>query len=270
MASRAETLDRTNRELYDKVQQWERLNAWPGGKNPDGSDRMLTGPEAVFAQRSAFAQTLAANRVLRGIFADPASAAKFASVVPTGELDAENQPTYALVWNTEALESLKLRLENEGIKAQQSAREHLATLSAPPPPPEATIAEIAPITIKQIIKDEKIEGLIAADETFLAGLLERYVQQTPKGRMVDPAFVEVMKDRAALRAEQRRIASTSKTADTFNGGMNKGRQGAAPAARPPAPPAPALTGRNAPKARTEPSANDIWAGLVEEARSASA
>lgn len=227
MARRAETLDRNNRELYEQNQQWERLAAWPS-KDAQGNAVTLTGREGYEAQRVLLSRSLAALQTIGEALASDDAFAKLIGV--TGEPGQE-----VVVRNPDAIALLKERVDNAAYRAEQTVRAHLTRAAAPPPPAAPSAAEHAKPTIAALIAQHTITNLTQADQDFLAAEFPRYV--TPDGKAVDPRFLEVMKDRSSLRAEQIKAASVATTAGKFNTGMHQGR-GKTPAPRPAAPTTP--------------------------------
>jgi hypothetical protein len=71
-------------------------------------------------------------------------------------------------------------------------------------------------TIDALVTQHAITGLTPEDKTFLAGQFARYVEGAGQARSVNPLFLEVIKDRAALRAQQGKIAATATTAAASN------------------------------------------------------
>lgn len=260
LASQARTLDRQNRDLYERSQSLERLTAWQT-RDANGATTTLTGQAGLEAQRLVLAEFAAKTNAYEQLLADPAKLAGLITVTQ----DEQGQVTGFQI-DPAALENFQTRVQLDTMRATQSARTHLTRLAAPPPPPVPDVSEHAAPTITKLVADYKITGLQPADHAFLATEFRRYVIAGPKGeRQVDPRFLDVVKDRAELRQAQVRAAATSAQSDKFNGGMNRGRQAAAPA-RPSSPPAPLPTGRNAPKVRSDPSPNDMWATLIDDAR----
>lgn len=267
IASRAETLDRQNRDLYEKNQTMERLSSWQRVTGQDASGKAitetLTGQRGLEAQRVAMATFAVKAQAFDALLAAPNDMAGLLTEVR----DAEGKLTGFAV-HPEGLKHFQTQLENTTIKATTRARENFAKMGMAPPPPEPSVAERAIPSINALITAHGIKDLNADDVKYLVSQFDRYVTTANGQPAIDPRFLDVMKDRASLRAEQKRLATTSQSTDRFNGGMGKGLQRPAPA-RTAAPPAPIPTGRNAPKARTEPSPNDMWAALVEDARTAS-
>lgn len=223
MASRAETLDRQNRDLYEQNQQWERLAAWPT-KDAQGNAVTLSGREGYEAQRVLLSRSLAALQTIGEALSSDEAFAKLIGV--TGEPGQE-----VVVRNPDALALLRERVDNAAYRAEQTVRAHLVRAAAPPPPPAPSAAEYAKPTIAALIAQHTITNLTQADQDFLAAEFPRYV--TPDGKAVDPRFLDVMKDRASLRAEQIKASTAASTAGKFNGGMTAAR--GKPAATRPAP-----------------------------------
>lgn len=275
MASRAETLDRQHRDLSDQHSTLVRLTQWPS-KNADGSDRMLSGREGLEAQRVVLAQSLSRDTSTWKFLEDPAKLVSLVTVQPTGRQYEDGSPEYALVPNKTALDALKRDVAADARDTVYVSRQHFQTLGAPQPAPEPTVADRAMPTIDAQLSAMKLT-LGAEDKQFLAEQLQRYVRPTTPAekqagqgaQIVDASFLKLIERTAAQAQAVTKAATAGKRTDQFNGGMDKGRQGTAP--RRPATPAapPTFTGRNAPKPRTDPSPNDMWATLIEDAKTAS-
>lgn len=240
IATQAATLDRQNRELYEQHQQTERLLEWKtrrqDGVNRDGSpnyvEQTLTGRDAIEARHVLTARTMASYAVLDQAIRDP----KIVEQLFEPRLSDPNDPNSRVVLglSEQGADILRTRIENAAMKAEQSARQYVGRVSAPPPPPEASPADFAPSTVKAIIEEHKVTDLTEKDKQFFESQFPRYVVRDAAGKITgyDPELVTVIKDRAALRAEQKQAASAAEAAGKFNGGMNRGRV----APRPPAPP----------------------------------
>lgn len=230
MASRAETLDRQNRELYDSNQKWDRLTAWQT-RDEQGNVVTQSGPPAYEAQRVLLGRTIAALKTITDAFATDEAFAELIGV--TGEPGQE-----MVVRSPKAIALLKERMDNAAYRAEQTVRSSLSKAGVVPTP-EPAASDFAKPTIAKLIADHQITGLTPADQEFLAAEFPRYVVQD--GKALDPRFLEVMKDRAGLRAEQIKVTTAATTAGKFNGAMTSGRapakalRQAAPA--PPATPA---------------------------------
>lgn len=273
IASRAETLDRQNRELYDRSQSLERLGTWQRQTGQDAQGKpiyeTLTGAAGNEALRVSHAELLAQNIAYAALFKNPNQMADLLVAVR----DAAGAVTHFEV-DPDKYDNFQTRQKLATRDMVDSVRKYVGTLGVAPPPPEPTLAAIAVPTVDATIKALNVTGLTDADRTYLVGQIKQYVRaSTPEERqrghgprVVDDSFGDVVKDRAAMRAEILKTATVSGKTDQFNGGMNRGRQGNAAPRPPAAPPQPLPTGRNAPRAKTEASANDMWANLVEEAR----
>lgn len=264
IASRAETLDRQNRELYDKAQEWDRRSTWIV-RDAQGKQQTLTGAAAFEARQLNHATALAQLKLYDTLFKDPN---RLAELLVANQDEQGNIVSFAL--NDREMRNLANE-RNLSVKlAQDSARAHLAKISAPPPPPEPDIASFAAPTISALVQQHKIAGLTPDDIAFYTEDFPRYIVTGPKGeRMVDPRFLTALQRTAAMRGEQKKAADAAATTGKFNGGMNQGRKGppAAVAPKPVPSAAPAQGHPNAgiPKPRTTKTANDIWSELAAEA-----
>lgn len=276
LATQAARVERISREAQDQSATWDRLTRWqtykPDGVNPDGSPRMvasdvLTGQRGLEARQSAMARSAATLRVYQEALRDPQQFAQLVQV----QQDAEGR--FFVVPDPQAMRTLQVMAENSAMKAESTALNHLRANAAAPPPPAPTPESYARGTVAELIANHQIANLQPDDLRFLEIEFPRYVQREPNGSLaVNPRFLDVMKDRAQLRSAILKTATASAKADSFNGGMTKGRQQPAkPAARPASPvPAPSRRGTvSAPSARPERSSNDAWSALIHEAQEAS-
>ncbi len=249
LASTAVTLERQNRELYDKTQQWERLTTWEQ-TGADGTPQTLTGPAAVEAMRVNSLQGARALQTIVDALNDPE---RFNQLV---QLEQTPDGQIVVRQNEQMFNLLRREAMLASNEAAMQARTHMATLSKAPPPPEPSLDDLALPTVKAHVQAFKITGLTAEDEQYLAKHLPRFVRNaTPQERqqhghpkIVDETFREFVQDRAAIRAAAVKAAQTSTKTDTFNAGMNGGRKTPPkPAGRsnPTPTPKPAQTGKAA-------------------------
>jgi hypothetical protein len=261
LASRADTLERQNRELADSHQSsqqrdatWQRLSSWDI-QTPDGKTQTVTGERGLAEMRLAAQRGQAILGAIGPIFDDPTAAARL-----TMQVQGNDGQIYT-IWNQDGIKSLQLQARIGAMEAERQAWGKIGQLQAPPPPTAPTAQEIAaraPATVDEIATAQKLTGLTAADKTFLASLVPRYVRSDG---LVDPSFIEVMKDRAAIRAESiqaaQKAATTAATAQKFNNGMTNGQKAKTPAR--PAQPTPT------PQPTARPSKASMWDKVFEDA-----
>lgn len=245
MASRAESLESTNRTLYEQAQQYERLSQWTT-TDAAGQTTTLTGREALEAARVDHAQKAAALQTLAQVFqGDPLS---YLSADASGNL----------TWNRDALSHLMTRSELEETKAERVVRQHFAsTASQPVAPPQIDVAASAPVIVQHYATELKATALTAEDRTALAGLLPRFVHPATQADVqgnpaltlgqpvVDPQFAGLVQQYQTLRAQATTVAKTAGDASKFNAGQHAGLK--KPAAPAPKPAASATPGTPAPK-----------------------
>ena len=242
LASNAESLNRQNRELDDRVKSWERLTTH-SFTNDQKQPVTLSGEPGLRALREEAAMDKAALHTLVNVFMKPenlASLVEIACYDRNGNRvnpDDPNVVQVAPIRNETAWKQLVERSQFAVEKSRFSVQQQLVKLSAPLPPPEPSVQDLAGPTIKAAIQQTGTTGLTPQDEQFLAGQFPRYVRATtPQERqaygtptIVDESFVALVKQTASLRAESAKSAQASTTANTFNAGMNQGR---GPARRP--------------------------------------
>lgn len=203
--SRHDHLAEQGRKDYERYSALERATTWQT-RDAQGNPKTITGPEAVWESRAMLARAAASLKTINDVFSDPQ---KFASLVAANE-------NGEIVINPMALEALRDRTENAALKAVEQARTNFGQITQPPPPPETPITDVAGPTIESFVTQFQIQGLTPEDKTFLAGQLPRYITGTGQQRAVDPSFIEVMKDRAALRASQTKTVDVAAKAALAN------------------------------------------------------
>jgi hypothetical protein len=239
IATQAATLDRQNRELYTKQQELERLSTWQtqrqdGYKTGRLAEHRHRHPHGTGGDRSAarlVARSLATISVLNDVLRDPGQLVDYELVDPTnGDQGSSGDRARRALRATS-----RPRSRTRSFGPSKVARSHLTTLSAPPAAPAASPEDHAPATIKAILAEHKITNLTDKDRQLVESEFPRYVVRDANGKITgyDPRLIEVIKHTAALRAEQKQVASSAEAAGKFNGGMNRGRVGP----RTPQPPA---------------------------------
>jgi len=241
MASRADELETQSRALAEQLtssQQrdatWQRLSSWDI-QGPDGKPQTVSGERGLAEMRLAAQRGAAILSAIGPIFDKPEMAAQLVQDVQGTD------GNWYRIWNQDAIEKIQLKAALASQQAERQAWGQIGKLQAPPAPSAPSSDEVvarAPATVAEIVTSQNITGLTDADRTFLAAMLPQYMQ--PDG-LVKREFVEVVKDRAALRAEATKQAQTAATqaaaAQKFNNGMQGGKKPPV-AARPATPPAP--------------------------------
>lgn len=238
--------------------RWTKLTSFSLGRDPQtGNERVLTGEDSLEAQRTLTARAIATNQVLSTIL-DPKNFARFVEVI------GDEQTGYQMIPRQEAVDALKVQIENAVLKADSAARGEFARLrstltptppsgarspSSPPAPssgssesvsltPEATTATIKGLT-------QGVQGLTAEDEQHLAELLPRFIRAaTPAERfqhgtdmIVDGTFAKQIERVAAMRRSVQQTTSAVQDAATKNSKtlaqalQGQPRRGQTPAAR---------------------------------------
>lgn len=253
---RAETADRTIRGLTAQAESWDRLTAWPT-KDEQGNPVTLTGQQGYEAQRVLLGRALSALQVVADVFGSDETFSRLAKPVLLED------GTAGIVRDPEALAILKERMDHASYRAEQQVRATLTKAMQAPPPPAPTAAEYAKPTIAALMAEHKL-ALTQADQDFLANQFPQYV--TPDGKAVLPAFIDVMKDRAALRAEHQKASEAANAAKTFNDKMQQGRQKPSTPRTAPRPTAPPATPEKKSKAAQW---SDVLANAMQELNPAS-
>lgn len=265
LASRAETLERQNREVYDSQKALERLTEWKQ-TGQDGKESVLSGREGVEASRVALGHALAEVRMLREIVDDPMKMA--ALLVHTGEGVFQHDP------DRKAL--LGERLANLKGAVESSIRRQVGQMANAPPPPvpalsPAELAERALPTVEAVIANAKLSGLTPDDKQALARLVPRFTitvtpqnaSQYPESRLGETvldyqAFLPEVQRSATLRAAAVAATQTSETVGKFNTAMQNGRAPNKTPAPPKKPAAPAAKPEKMGKA-------EQWSKVFDEA-----
>lgn len=247
LASRADSLERTNQELYQRHQALEKATTWQQG------DTILTGGAALEARNVFIEQSKETIRQLAAVLTPE----HFAKYVDIGQ-NADG--TYFVQPNQGAINDLRDRLQFGNERAGFTARQSFAKIAPPAAPqPEADTTPVESIAEPTVTGIAQQLGVTLSPDakTFLAAQLPRYVRasteqermQTGRPRIVDAAFGELVKREAATAATTAKVAETASTAGKFNAGMNAGRKPAVvppkPATAPTAPAAPAKVGKAA-------------------------
>lgn len=252
LASRAESLERQNRDLYQRTQDLDRLTQWKTA-GPDGTEQTLSGREALEAQRVSLARATAALDTVARVFAQ----------APTSFLTTDPQGN--IVWSREAVQHLLTASQLAEETAEKSVRQSFQALAtqaaAPSAPPAPNLADVAPALVQQVITQQQATGLTPEDRAFLAEQLAHYVRpataedvrQNPAlalgESVLDPRFHALVTRTATLRTESAQAARTTQQAARFNAGQQQGRAGQTPAAPPPPTPRTASQPPAAPQGR---------------------
>jgi hypothetical protein len=210
-----------SQEQHRKYTDLERVTAWPT-KDAQGNPQTLTGAPAILEHRVVTARALATLDTLSQAIADPAMAAKLVTYEVIGQYE-DGTPQYRLVWNPDGMEMLQLRARNKAIEAANGVRDRFASFSAPPPPPEPTIADIAMPTVDAQVKALNV-SVSDEDKQFLASQLERYVRPTTPqekqqgygNRIVDASFTKLVERTAKQAQTVAKVAESAQSAATQN------------------------------------------------------
>jgi hypothetical protein len=272
IAAQADTLDRTNRELTDRIASDERLTAWNRITGQDAQGKpifeTLTGRQGQEARVVATATFAAKAEMLDALLGNPNKLAAL--------LAEDRNPDGSLkgyVIHQDGLEHFKTAMENAVIKAQSRSRSHFATQAAPAAPTapaEAPIASVAMPTVEATITQMRVTGLSPEDKQFLAEQLPRYVRATTPEeqkagygpRVVDASFGTLVQREGARVTAASQSATAKAAAEKFNAGQQRGRASqrpVAPVAPIPTPDPEPRRKRGARNERTGPS----WDSILE-------
>lgn len=224
MASRSESLEKANRELYEQTQRFEQLTSWTQ-KDATGQSQTLTGPAAIeAAQMHAVRTEVALNTVMQAL-KDPRQL--LGLLLPDGQGGA--------TINDDALELLVMRSENAEMKAIQQVQQRFQGLAKQPvTPPSIDVQASAPAIVSHYATQLKATGLTAEDRTFLGSILPRFIRPAeaadvsanPQLRLgqqvVDQSFEQQITHLQGLRANTTTVAKTAGDAAKFNAGQKAG------------------------------------------------
>lgn len=257
MASRAEGLERQNRELYHRTQEYDRLSQWKA-TGPDGTERTLTGRDALEAREVEIAQLRARVQVAEAALLNPETFASLVSVNAQGQVIPNTQQLRMLA--TEQQLAIRDAADQARAKFTSSYQSHTQATQ------QAQQSAEAPRMLWQQadqVWGHEFPQLTAQDKTFLAGQVARYIRSAnpdevqagqfrPGELVLDPSFYTVMQDRAALRGHVTTVANTQTKAQQFNQAQQQGRKGPAvrPATSSPAPSPSAVTSKK--------SRGEVW------------
>ena len=202
---------------HQQYQAIERLTNWEVNDR-NGNRQTLTGQQGLEAQRVLLSRSLASLSVIDKVLSDPAAFAKLVTVV------ADEQGNGRIVAHPDAMAHLRTSIENAAIRAEVATRGHVAAVSAPQPPAERSVAELAMPTVEATVRQIGATGFTAEDKQFLAGQLVHYVRATTaeerqRGlgpRIVDESFVALVKREAARAQQAARIAQSATSAANQN------------------------------------------------------
>lgn len=258
MASRSESLDKTNRELYEQTQRFEQLTAWTT-RDQNGQSQILTGPAAIEAAQMHAVRTEVALNAVLDVLKDPAQL--LGLLLPDGQGGA--------TINEQALQTLVMRSELNELKAVQQVQQRFQGLAKQPIiPPSIDVQASAPAIVSHYATQLKATGLTAEDRTFLGSILPRFVRQAEQAdvqanpslrlgqQVVDQSFEQQITHLQSLRANTTTVAKTAGDAAKFNAGQKAGTKQVS-VAKPvtPSVPTPAV-----PKSKTA-----VWDDILQSA-----
>lgn len=219
----------SNRAQYAEIETLTKLTEWPV-RGEDGQTRMLTGRDAVEAQRVWMGNAAAELTELRNAIKDPATLASLLLVEPDGQGGSR-----IVGVNEDALKDITRRVSIAQRENALQVRAAMARHGAPParsaaPTPSFDAAASAPKAVDVAMHAANIPTLSAEDRKFLEAQAPRYirpataedVRANPAGGyrvgepIVDAAFVDVVKDRAQIRASTSATVSSASEAAKRN------------------------------------------------------
>lgn len=258
MASRAESLANTSRELYEQNQRFEQLTAWTI-RDQNGQSQTLTGPAAIEAAQMHAVRTEVALNEMLDVLKDPAQL--LGLLLPDGQGGA--------MINEQALQTLVMRSELNELKAVQQVQQRFQGLAKQPiTPPSIDVQASAPAIVSHYATQLKATGLTAEDRTFLGSILPRFVRQAEQAdvqanpqlrlgqQVVDQSFEQQITHLQSLRANTTTVAKTAGDAAKFNAGQKAGTKQVSVAK----PVTPSVQTPAAPKSKTA-----VWDDILQNA-----
>lgn len=175
----------------------------------DPAGKTYSGPDAAIEMRIGNASLFAENQLLISAITDPEQLARCLTTV-TGPDGQER-----VVFSEQALESLRIRNENQQMKVSAAIREHYRGVMAEASKPQAPAIDYdaaAPQLMHQVATAAKLDAsvLTPADRTMLAKQLPFHVRDGNASL----AWQDLVKERIALRAEQKASAQSLVTSTT--------------------------------------------------------
>lgn len=231
---RAARLESEMGALQTRHAETERLSSWkvPGPPDAKGNPTFtdVSGRDGVIAMRAAAEESGASYQALID-----------ALDVPDLRGLLFQHPDGRVTFDESAMESMAIRVALARERASSRTTAAVGELSKPPAPKPVewtaeTVKPFAPKIIDQALAAGQMDKtlLTPADRATLAAQLYRYVAQGTNA--VDTAFADLVRHTASARADAKKLAAASDSANRHNAGMERGRQPAKPAGKPAAPP----------------------------------
>lgn len=225
-AAKADQLEQAHRDLSTNHAAFERAASWTV-TDEQGKETTLTGLNGLEAMRVAYGQQSAALDTLASIFHPDKSGnyPRLFALLTTEQIpDGRGGTVERLVPNPDALNNLLTQSELAEMRAEQTARSQLATLTKPEPqaptPPNFTVE--APKLIASVAKAANLDASVLTPKQR-----ETLTQQLPfhvKDGKVSMEWQGLAKAMIEERLESKKTAEASEAAGKHNAGMDKGRQ----------------------------------------------
>lgn len=217
--SERESLQERNHSQSIQYQTLAKATEWT-----DQSGKTYTGPDAAIEMRIGNAALFAENQLLVQTITDPDALARCLTVVkgPDG--------SERVVFSEQALESLRIRNENQQMKAAAAIRDHYRTVIAEasrPAPAPIDFPKAAESLITELSKGAQLDAsvLTPKDRELLAKQLPFHI----KDGLASVEWQELVKDRIADRTAQKQTAA--QIASTTAAATKEGQARMAAAAR---------------------------------------
>lgn len=239
----------SNRAQYGQIEALTRLTEWQV-RDANNQVQTLTGREGVEAQRLALGHAVVEVSELRAALRDPQILASLLLVEPDGQ-----GGTRITGINEEALKDIGKRVNLAQREASLQVRAAMARYAATPQAPAQATPTFdavanAPQIVEHVIKAGGVTGLGDEDKKWAAAYVPRFVRtatqddvrQNPAAGfragepIVDPAFLDLLQDRAKLRAStSAQVTNASEAAKRNQANLAAANVGKKPVPRSPAP-----------------------------------
>lgn len=221
--SERDHLHEKSQESFQKYHTLETLTQWPKRDAENNVVGTLTGRDAIEAARIDYGNALAKIETYEALLNDPARLATMLRYV-------EGQ---GYVHDEDQVARLLMQIENRQLKLTPAIRQHLASLGVAASPttsaPAATAAPSVPAAtaVDMAVKHAQLT-LTPVDKTWAESHVTRYmrtatqedVRQTPTLTLgepiLDPQFIDLLRDRVQIRAESAKQATAAADAAKAN------------------------------------------------------
>lgn len=220
--SERDHLFETGKAQYKALTDLEKASEWKE-RAPDGSERTLTGLQAVEASRVQLGRTLAALQTLSSSLQDPEKFGRLVSVDANGRI----------VPDAREIENLLTRADLAEVNAERQVRSYFQSQLTPAQgamqASGTAVQPSAPVTLPDTFVDQYatslgVKGLTAEDKALLATLAPRFVRTATRedvlsnptltvgSPVIENTFADLVKRQGDLRSANAGNAAATQTA----------------------------------------------------------